>query len=342
MPAPTRAPASWAAGPSRRTAAREPMSCWGRPTLWSTFCFATGLSTAFQRPPPLRPRGAGRLGPGHPPRSRGRLGVPARRFGRHVVRAGRLRPPLLHVRRGHRPVAAGLQGGLPAGHHPGRRGRAHHRRRARRADQPPGHDHAGKATLFRQHWRAVPASLGVACSRRAWACGPGSAGREAGAGADLTRAGSLDRGLAPPARMAGWLSALRVVRLRPLLPIRIAPGGGGRDAQRRRDEWVAPAPPRVASGGARSSPRRSGPVRRQSAPAAPMIRNRVMPVVGNTERVVGGERDHVRHDAGEEGLGEAAGGPVRRYLRTTCAAAIPENRKSRNRPRRRSRRSRSR
>lgn len=25
----------------------DPHSCWGRPTLWSTFCFATGLSTAF-------------------------------------------------------------------------------------------------------------------------------------------------------------------------------------------------------------------------------------------------------------------------------------------------------
>jgi N-acetylglucosaminyl-diphospho-decaprenol L-rhamnosyltransferase len=29
--------------------ATEPSSCWGRPTLWSTFCFATGLSTAFRR-----------------------------------------------------------------------------------------------------------------------------------------------------------------------------------------------------------------------------------------------------------------------------------------------------
>lgn len=27
----------------------EPSSCWGRPTLWSTFCFATGLSTALRR-----------------------------------------------------------------------------------------------------------------------------------------------------------------------------------------------------------------------------------------------------------------------------------------------------
>jgi N-acetylglucosaminyl-diphospho-decaprenol L-rhamnosyltransferase len=25
----------------------EPSCCWGRPTLWSTFCFASGLSTAF-------------------------------------------------------------------------------------------------------------------------------------------------------------------------------------------------------------------------------------------------------------------------------------------------------
>jgi N-acetylglucosaminyl-diphospho-decaprenol L-rhamnosyltransferase len=27
----------------------DPSSCWGRPTLWSTFCFAVGLSTAFRR-----------------------------------------------------------------------------------------------------------------------------------------------------------------------------------------------------------------------------------------------------------------------------------------------------
>lgn len=26
----------------------DPSSCWGRPTLWSTFCFAVGLSTAFR------------------------------------------------------------------------------------------------------------------------------------------------------------------------------------------------------------------------------------------------------------------------------------------------------
>lgn len=26
----------------------EPSCCWGRPTLWSTFCFASGLSTAFR------------------------------------------------------------------------------------------------------------------------------------------------------------------------------------------------------------------------------------------------------------------------------------------------------
>jgi GT2 family glycosyltransferase len=33
----------------------EPSSCWGRPTFWSTFCFATGLSTAFSSSPLFNP-----------------------------------------------------------------------------------------------------------------------------------------------------------------------------------------------------------------------------------------------------------------------------------------------
>jgi N-acetylglucosaminyl-diphospho-decaprenol L-rhamnosyltransferase len=37
----------------------EPMSCWGRPTLWSTFCFATGLSTAFRGHPRFDPEALG-------------------------------------------------------------------------------------------------------------------------------------------------------------------------------------------------------------------------------------------------------------------------------------------
>lgn len=37
--------------------ATEPSSCWGRPTLWSTLCFATGLSTAFPRSPRFNPEG---------------------------------------------------------------------------------------------------------------------------------------------------------------------------------------------------------------------------------------------------------------------------------------------
>lgn len=37
----------------------DPMSCWGRPTLWSTFCFATGLSTAFASSERLNPEGIG-------------------------------------------------------------------------------------------------------------------------------------------------------------------------------------------------------------------------------------------------------------------------------------------
>ncbi|WP_456823150.1 glycosyltransferase family 2 protein [Cellulomonas sp. P5_E12] len=33
----------------RPDGALDPKSCWGRPTLWSWFCFATGLSTLFRR-----------------------------------------------------------------------------------------------------------------------------------------------------------------------------------------------------------------------------------------------------------------------------------------------------
>ncbi|WP_136518721.1 glycosyltransferase family 2 protein [Cellulomonas telluris] len=38
----------------------DPSSCWGRPTLWSWFCFATGLSTAFRRSRVLDPESLGR------------------------------------------------------------------------------------------------------------------------------------------------------------------------------------------------------------------------------------------------------------------------------------------
>ncbi len=37
----------------------DPMSCWGRPTIWSTFCFATGLSTAFASSERFNPEGIG-------------------------------------------------------------------------------------------------------------------------------------------------------------------------------------------------------------------------------------------------------------------------------------------
>jgi len=33
----------------RPTGELDPMSCWGRPTIWSLICFATGLSAAFPR-----------------------------------------------------------------------------------------------------------------------------------------------------------------------------------------------------------------------------------------------------------------------------------------------------
>jgi N-acetylglucosaminyl-diphospho-decaprenol L-rhamnosyltransferase len=38
----------------------DPSSCWGAPTLWSWFCFATGLSTAFRRSRIFDPESLGR------------------------------------------------------------------------------------------------------------------------------------------------------------------------------------------------------------------------------------------------------------------------------------------
>lgn len=43
--------------PDRTT---HPGSCWGRPTLWSTFCFATMLSTVFKRSAVFDPESLGR------------------------------------------------------------------------------------------------------------------------------------------------------------------------------------------------------------------------------------------------------------------------------------------
>jgi N-acetylglucosaminyl-diphospho-decaprenol L-rhamnosyltransferase len=37
----------------------DPRSCWGRPTLWSMFCFATGLSSAFPKSERFNPEGIG-------------------------------------------------------------------------------------------------------------------------------------------------------------------------------------------------------------------------------------------------------------------------------------------
>jgi N-acetylglucosaminyl-diphospho-decaprenol L-rhamnosyltransferase len=38
----------------------DPMSCWGRPTMWSLVCFATGLSAAFPRSKNFNREGLGR------------------------------------------------------------------------------------------------------------------------------------------------------------------------------------------------------------------------------------------------------------------------------------------
>jgi GT2 family glycosyltransferase len=44
----------------RPTGEVDPSSCWGRPTLWSLFCYASGLSTLFRRSLWLDPESLGR------------------------------------------------------------------------------------------------------------------------------------------------------------------------------------------------------------------------------------------------------------------------------------------
>jgi N-acetylglucosaminyl-diphospho-decaprenol L-rhamnosyltransferase len=43
-----------------RDGATDPRSCWGKPTVWSTFCFASGLSTIFKRSRIFDPESLGR------------------------------------------------------------------------------------------------------------------------------------------------------------------------------------------------------------------------------------------------------------------------------------------
>ncbi|GIW73579.1 MAG: hypothetical protein KatS3mg103_0101 [Phycisphaerales bacterium] len=100
----------------------NPTSCWQRPTPWSVFCSATGLaglfpgSRLFNPRVPRRPARPGRARRGH----RHRL-LPADRSA-VVAASGRLRPGVLHVRRGRRPVPPRPgDGGTADGHPPGPR-----------------------------------------------------------------------------------------------------------------------------------------------------------------------------------------------------------------------------
>jgi GT2 family glycosyltransferase len=43
----------------REDGSTDPSSCWGAPTMWSLFCFATGLSTALPRNPVFDPESLG-------------------------------------------------------------------------------------------------------------------------------------------------------------------------------------------------------------------------------------------------------------------------------------------
>ena len=192
----------------------NPGSCWGAPTLWSLFCFATLLTSAFKRTRLFDPESLGGW-----KRDTVRevdivtgclLLAPRAALGG----ARRLRHPLLHVRRGRRPLAPRGRARLPAGDHPRRRGHARDRRllgRARgqapaplpreddapaqalarppaaaRARPPPG---GARAPLAHLRAAAQPCWTQVWRSRSDWLAGypeaapapPPSASREIGA-----------------------------------------------------------------------------------------------------------------------------------------------------------------
>jgi hypothetical protein len=94
----------------------NPASCWRRMTPWNLFCRASGADRPLPALGPLQPRGLRRLGPRQRARGRHRHRLLPPDPPRALAAARRLRPDLLHVRRGGRP--------LPARPRPRRRGPA--------------------------------------------------------------------------------------------------------------------------------------------------------------------------------------------------------------------------
>ena len=112
-PTPARGRAATAAASYTSDGEVDPMSCWGRPTLWSMLCFATGLSTAFAGSARFNREGIGSW-----PRDVERpvdivSGCLLLADRQRLAAPRRVRRALLHVRRGLRPRASGRPAGLP-------------------------------------------------------------------------------------------------------------------------------------------------------------------------------------------------------------------------------------
>ena len=200
--------ASTAGARSGPTGVLDPGSCWAAPSLWSLFCFATLLTTAFQGSRFFDPEVAGRLEARHRPRGRHRHGLPPARHRGRAGRSSEASTPLLHVRGGRRPLAPREGAGPPPDRHPRRR---RHPRDRRLVEGPRRQAHPA----LRGGRRRSCASTGTACAcalgSRSWPPAPASArssGSPVGAGAARARTGGGSGGSAA----AGWPATPRPPR----------------------------------------------------------------------------------------------------------------------------------
>ena len=193
----------------------EPSCCWGRPTLWSTFCFATCLSTAFRGRPFFDPEAM----PGWERDTVREVGVVTgcllavsaetwHRLGGFDPRFfmyGEDTDLSLRARKaGYRPVITpdaevihtiGASSSVPA---------------TRRVMIM-----RGKVTVFRKHWGPASAPVGVGLLAVGVGLRAGLGAVEAAVGALRQRGpGGLDGRVDAPLRVARWLSRLASERRR--------------------------------------------------------------------------------------------------------------------------------
>ncbi len=144
----------------RRDGTTDPRSWWGRPTLWSTLCFATGLSSLFAGHPLLDPEAPDRWDGSarEVPVVSGALMLVDRAV---WAPARRVRPRHPALRRGRRPVPSRAAGGLAASG-----GAATRRSGTPSGPRRPGPTRTvlvmrGRASVLRRHLRPGTRRLGV-------------------------------------------------------------------------------------------------------------------------------------------------------------------------------------